>query len=356
MNKISRHIVFWLGHRHTQRLIVWLGVVALSTSLMLVIAQSSHSTGIHDVTVELMDSEVTSAVSRVKVTFAIETALVHDNTVKYYIGETTGGGNNWGKSTVGTGDISCADDGAGGGSYIIDSITAATATTPMWVQVSVDSVGAGATELACTIGDGSPNPTNPGTAGAYSVAIVTTNDSGAGMAYVGHANDVTVSGAVLSNLTLNLDTADGAACVLTPPIVSCNLGIFTLADVNSGYYDVNVGTNAANGATLLISENQQFSSGAILFDDVVNDTPVSAGEEEYGIQVVADAPTWTELGTFTADDSPIPSGAPVALASTSTLTDKNGPDVKITHVGAIASTTPAAVYSHIVTWTATGNF
>ncbi|MFA6197998.1 MAG: hypothetical protein WC734_02460 [Patescibacteria group bacterium] len=356
MSRISHKIVFWLGHRHTQRLIIWLGVFALSTSLILLIAQSGHSTGLDEVTVELMDSEVTSAASRVKVTFTIETALVNGNTVKYYIGDTTGGGNNWGISTVTTGDISCADDGAGGGSYTINSITPASATTPMWVQVTVVSSGAGATELACTIGDGTPNPTNPGTAGAYSVAVVTTNDSGAGIAYVGHANDVTVSGVVLSNLTLNLDNPDTVACSLSGVIMSCNLGTFTLADVNSGYYDVNVGTNAANGATLLISENQQFQNGGVLFDDVVNDESVSAGSEEYGIQVVADAPTWTELGTFAIDDSPIPTGSPVALASTSTLTDKNGPDIKITHLGAISSTTPAGVYSHIVTWTATGNF
>jgi hypothetical protein len=353
MKSISRQIGFWLGHRHTQRLIVWFGVIALSASLMLVVFQSGRSAGIDDVTVTL-GNDATGAASQVSVSFTFGT-LVDTNTIKIYLGDTTTGGNNWGLNAVGTGDIACSDNGAGE-TYTVNSVTAASATTPLWTQITATTVGAGASAVTCTIGDGAPNPTNPGTAGAYSVAVVTTSDSGAGVAYVGNANDVTVSGVVLSNLTLNLDNPDATACTLSGVVVSCNLGTFTLADVNSGNYDVNVGTNAANGATLSISEDGRFRSGAINFTEVVENNSVTAGVEGYGIAVAADGPTWTEQGDFTDDDTPIPQGAPVALAATAGPADKNGNDVTITHKGAISSTTAAAVYSHIVIWTATGNF
>jgi hypothetical protein len=282
-------------------------------------------------------------------------SLVNGNTIQIYLGETTLGNNNWGLNGVGSGDVSCSDNGAGG-VYAVDSVAAANSATPMMTQITAATVGSGATRVECQIGDGSPNPTNPGVAGSYSVAIVTTNDSGAGIAYVGNANDLAVSGVVLSNLTLNLDNADGNTCKLNGTIVSCNLGVLTLASVNSGSYDVNVGTNATFGATILISEDKQFSSGAVIFTDVVENQSVTAGVEGYGIAVLAEGPAWTTEGNFTDNDTPIPQGLPVALASTGAPIDKNGEDVRITHKIAISSTTPAAIYSHTVTWTGTGNF
>jgi hypothetical protein len=185
---------------------------------------------------------------------------------------------------------------------------------------------------------------------------VTTNDSGAGIAYVGNANDITVSATVLPNLTLTIDGADATACVTTSGVTACNLGVVSTAAVNTGYYDVNVGTNATNGATMKIAEDGNLRNGSDVITDIVEDVggTVTAGQDEYGIAVASDA-SWTEQGNYTDDDTPIPSG-PANVATTSGPIASSGDDVTVTHRVAVSSVVKALTYSHIVTWTATANF
>ncbi|MFH1171777.1 MAG: hypothetical protein V1778_04540 [bacterium] len=317
-------------------------------------AQNGRAAGIGDVAVTL-SNEATSAASQATVLFTFGT-LVDGNTIRIYLGETTGG-NSWGLNGVATTDISCSDNGTGE-SYTVNSVTAASASTPLWTQITATTVGTvpSATQVTCVIGDGSPNPTNPAVAGNYSVAVVTTNDSGAGVAYVGNANDVTVTAITLPNLTMTIDNADGTTCTTTSGITSCNLGTVTTAVVNTGNYDVNVGTNAASGATLKIAEDGDLRNTTDTIDDVVEDTggTVTAGVEEYGIAVVSDA-SWTEQGNYTDDDTPIPLG-PATVATTAAPIAASGDDVTITHRVAVSSATKALTYSHVVTWTATANF
>ncbi|MEK9138118.1 MAG: hypothetical protein AAB393_13415, partial [Bacteroidota bacterium] len=134
------------------------------------------------------------------------------------------------------------------------------------------------------------------------------------------------------------------------------LGVVTTAAVNTGNYDVNVGTNATSGATLKIAEDGNLRNGSDVITDVVEDTggTVTAGVDEYGIAVTSDA-SWTEAGNFTDDDTPIPTG-PASVASTAGPIASSGDDVTITHRVAVSSTVKALTYSHIVTWTATANF
>ena len=312
----------------------------------------AHSAGIDDVTVTLSNETINTA-STVTTVFTFGT-LVNGNTIKIYLGDTTAG-TPWQLNSVTTADISCTDNGTGE-SYTVNSVTAASASTPMWTQITATTVGSGATAVTCVVGDGTLNPINPNGAGNYSIAVVTTNDSGAGIAYVGNANDVTVSATVLPNLTLTIDNADGTTCTTASGVTSCNLGVVTTAAVNTGNYDLNVGTNATSGATLKIAEDGNLRNGSDSITDIVEDTggTVTAGVDEYGIAVASDA-SWTEAGNFTDDDTPIPTG-PANVATTSAPIASTGDDVTVTHRVAVSSTVKALTYTHIVTWTATANF
>jgi hypothetical protein len=217
------------------------------------------------------------------------------------------------------------------------------------------ATGGDTSAVTCTLGDGATDgPSNPGVADGYSVAVVTNSDSGAGIAYVGNANDVTVSATVLPNLALTIDNADATACTTASGVTSCNLGVVTTAAVNTGNYDVNVGTNAASGATMIVAEDGDLRNGADTINDVVEGNTVTLGTETYGVALTSDA-AWTEQGDFTDDDTPLVTG-PTNVATTAGPIDIAGNDVTVTHRVAVASTTKALTYSHIVTWTATANF
>ena len=169
------------------------------------------------------------------------------------------------------------------------------------------------------------------------------------MVYVGDANDVTVSVTVLPNLSMLLDNADGTYCTGTP-VVTCNLGVVLTTTVASGNYDINVGTNATSGATISIAESGDLGT----ITDVVNDTTVTAGTDEYGVSV-ATSGTWTFAGNYVANDTPIAAG-PTALASSGAAIAESGNDVTVTHKVAIDASVASGSHSHTVTYTAAANF
>ena len=321
---------------------VWSGIYQI---------QTVKAAGLDDVAITL-SVETVSAASQVTVVFTFGT-LGNGDSIDIYLGEDTGG-DQWGLNSVTTADISCDDDGTGE-TYTIDSVAAATASLPLKVGITATTVGAGAAVVTCLVGDGTPNPTNPSAADGYSVTVVTTSDSGAGIAYVGNANDVTVSVDVLPNLSLTIDNPDATNCTLASGVTTCNLGTVLTTTIATGNYDVNVGTNAANGATLQIAEDGNLRNGGNSITDFVEDSgTITAGTDEYGITVAADA-AWTKAGIYTDDASPIATG-PVTVATTSAPIDIAGNDITITHQVAIDSTVVGLTYSHIVTWTATANF
>ena len=325
--------------------------ILLLISIMVYSSGPVTAAGIDDVSVTLVTSEAVNTASQVQVDFTFGT-LVNGDTIRIYLGETTAG-DEWQLNAVTTTDISCSDDGTGE-AYTVNSVTAASGTVAMYTQITATTVGAAATAVQCLIGDGTPNPINPISADGYSVAVVTTSDSGAGIAYVGDANDVTVSVDVLPNLALTIDNADATNCVTTSGVTACALGTVLTTTVVTGNYDVNVGTNAGSGATLTIDDDGAMRNGADDIDDVVEGNTVTAGTEGYGVQVVSDG-SWTEQGNFTDDDTPIADSAE-SVAVTAGPISISGDDVTITHRAAIDSTTKSLTYSHIVTWTATGNF
>lgn len=324
---------------------------SLLTEWVLLPHTAVRAAGIDNVAAAFSDSEAVGAETRVVVTFTPTTSIA-SGYIKIYLGPATGGVEfTDGDADQSGTDIACTQTGAtfSGGAF-----AAASATVPMLYSINVAS-GGDTSAVSCTLGSGAADgPNLPATADGYSIAVVTNADSGAGIGYVGNANDVTVSATALPNLTLTIDGADGSICTTTSGVTSCNLGVVTTAAVNSGNYDVNVGTNATSGATMKIAEDGDLRNGADTIDDVAEEGAVSAGAEEYGIAVTSDA-SWTEAGNFTDDDTPIPAG-PANVASTSGPIASTGDDVTITHKVAVSSTTKALTYTHIVTWTATANF
>jgi len=312
--------------------------------------QIANAAGIDDVTTTLSVETVnTAAVVTVVFTFG---TLIDTNVIKIYLGENTGG-DEWQLNAIDTTDISCSDDGTGE-VYTVNSVTAASATVPMWTQITATTVGTAATEVTCIIGDGAPNPMNPIGADGYSIAVVTTNDSGAGIAYVGNANDITVSATVLPNLTLTIGSADGTYCTTTAGVTTCNLGTVLTTTENDGSYDVDVGTNAASGATVNLAEDGNLRNGADNIDDV-GDGDITAGSEEYGVVVTETGSAWTIDGTYLATEAPVITGPDVVATSTGPV-DISTDNVDIIHRVAVATATKALTYTHIVTWTATANF
>ncbi|MBI5037579.1 MAG: hypothetical protein HZC01_02665 [Candidatus Kerfeldbacteria bacterium] len=308
--------------------------------------------GLDSVTVSL-SNETVNTDARVTVSFEVGN-LSNGETIGIYLGEDTTG-DEWQLDGITTSHISCSDNGAGE-TYTATAVNAASASVAMNVAFTATTVGAGATTVTCLIGDGGANnPNNPTVADGYSVAVATTEDAGAGIAYVGNANDVTVSVQLLSNLALTVNNADGTRCTTTAGVTSCNLGTVLTTTVAQGNYDVNVGTNASSGATLQLTSDGQLRNGANTIAAYVEDSgAISAGTEEYGIDLASDV-GWTEQGNFTDDATAVPT-SPTNVATTAAENDIAGADITVTHKVAIDSTVPAFLYSHIVTWTATGNF
>jgi hypothetical protein len=272
--------------------------------------------------------------------------------ISIYLGEATTGDEFTDGDTDQTGaDIACTQSGT---AFTTGAFAAAGATVPMLYSIEVDTVGAGTGAVSCTLGSGaSDGPNNPAVADGYSVAVLTENDSGAGIAYVGNANDVTVSVIVMSNLALTIDGADGTNCLTASGVTSCNLGTALTTTVVDGYYDVNVGSNAGSGVTLSLAEDGNLKNNTDTINDVA-DNAVTAGFEEYGVAATTSG-TWEIDGTYLGIDAPVITG-PDIVATTGGGIDIAGDDVNVVHKAAIASTTLAKSYSHTVTWTATANF
>ena len=195
------------GHKHLA------GLVALGIVLSLIYGlpgNPGQAAGLDDVTPTLSDSEATGAESRVQVVFTPITRLDTADTIRIYLGPNTGG-SEWtdGDADQSGADVACTQTGA---TFDTGTFSAATATVPMYYQMTKAS-GAGSTAtVTCTLGSGAADaPNNPAAADGYSIAVVTTDDTGAGIAYVGNANDVTVSATTLPNLSLTIAGADGIA-------------------------------------------------------------------------------------------------------------------------------------------------
>jgi len=334
--------------KKTSTILTIIALVVITSNLYF-FANEAEAVGIDDVTGSIPEgSDAVSTDGTITVTFPV--AVLEDaEQFTIYYGEPTGGAE-WGLNGVTTGDVDCTDDGED--NYTVNSVAAASATEPMKLVVTATGITAG-TLTTCTFGDTAPDPTSPDTAGIYSVAVVTAADSGAGVIYVADANDVTVSVTVLPSLTMLLSGADGVYCTGTP-VVTCDLGVVLVTTDPDGYYDIDLGTNAASGATISIDDDMTDPNGIGTIQDVTNDTTVTAGTDEYGLSV-AEEGDWTFQGNYVANDTPIADAA-TPFATTAGTHTLGGNSITVTHSVAIDSAVLPGVHSHTVTYTALANF
>lgn len=334
-------------------------IISVVSIIALVVAWSNftpvkdvEAAGIDTITTTLVTSAAASAESQITVVFSPVTALIVTDTISVYIGEDSGG-DPWvdTDATIDSTDVTCAGTG-----YTFDTYvqTDATATTPLKVGCTVTGLTLGTNAVTVTIGNGAGDDLyNPAGADIYTTSVVTNDDAGAGVVYVGDANDVTVSVTVLANLSMLLDNADGSACTGTP-VVTCDLGVVLTTTTVSGNYDINVGTNAANGATVTIDDNMTDPNGIGTIQDVTNGQTIDAGTNEYGVSVAEDG-DWTFQGNYTSNYTPIADAA-TPLATTAGAIAESGHDITVTHSAAINAAVTAGIHTHIVTYTASADF
>jgi hypothetical protein len=326
------------------------GIVAIIILIVVSISiypptKKAQAAGLSSV-VTTLSSTVADAESKIGVVFTPGAQLTDNETILVYIGEASGD-DPWTDDdvTIDATDVTCAQ---GATNFDGKIQTDATATTPVTFGCTVNGAGeAGA--VTVELGNGAGDDMyNPAGADIYTTVVVTTDDSGAGVVYVGDANKVDVSVTVLPNLSMLLDNA-GVGCSGTP-VVTCALGTVLTTTVVTGNYDINVGTNGT-GATVQIADDGDLGT----IDDFVEDSGVvTAGTEEYGLELSVDG-AWALQGNYSDNDTPIAGGA-TDLAIIGAAIAEDGNDITVTHRVAVDSTTAAGSHSHTVTYTVTATF
>lgn len=126
---------------------------------------------------------------------------------------------------------------------------------------------------------------------------------------------------------------------------SVDLGVINPWAVSTGNHAITVTTTALSGYTCKITEDGNLRNGGNDINDVSGGT-VDAGSEEYGINCSGG-------GCALGSDSVI-SGTPLTVAtSVGPVTNEA---TTMTYKAAVSAITDALGYSHIVTYTCTGNF
>ncbi len=114
--------------------------------------------------------------------------LSSGESISISLGEDTTG-DEWQANSITTFHISCSDNGTGE-TYTFSSVNVASAISSMGVIFTATTVDSGATTVACFIGNsGANNPDNPISADGFSVTVITTEDAGVGIVYVGNSNE-----------------------------------------------------------------------------------------------------------------------------------------------------------------------
>jgi len=126
---------------------------------------------------------------------------------------------------------------------------------------------------------------------------------------------------------------------------SLDLGTVVTSEVSTGVSHTVVHTNAPDGYILTINENQNLLSGTDDIDDV-SDGTVTAGFEEYGIEV-------TGTNASGTNDFAIRSAQQIIQTSTSPASHER---IAVIYKASVNPTTVKGDYSHIVTFYVTANF
>ena len=192
-----------------------------------------------------------------------------------------------------------------------------------------------------TVAGGTNRVTNPTAQNDVPIYITESGaDSGSVSISIIADDSVTVSATVDPTFTFAIDST------------TCALGTLSTGSVSTCTYTITTTTNAEDGYTTTIIENENLKDGTPDIDDVVG-LVVNAGSEEYGASS-NDADSLDIITT--AGDA----ASPITGTAQSIATQASGPvtadAVIVTHHASIAAATIAGSYSHIVTLVSTGTF
>jgi hypothetical protein len=265
------------------------------------------------------------------------------------------------------------DDDFTGGTSLVDadvtitgtgiSSTVESAFAAGYFQSVLTTSAPVSTTVTITIGDGaSPlhDLTTP-TAGNYNVSIAidiggagSTFDYGAGLAYVAHDNDVTVTATVPPMIDMEIYQQNSATMTNV-----CPLGILSVSKVNTCIYDVGAATNNVSGLTIKVTSDGALNDASSNTINAVADGTVTAGSEEYGFQITDDGSTdqYAGAGTFESSQTAVPT-TETTFATTSAIIDgitTQGDRLEITHYASMSTATVVGAYNQVVTYTAYTN-
>jgi hypothetical protein len=202
-------------------------------------------------------------------------------------------------------------------------------------------------------------------AGNYSFTVSSSiGDNGANFQYVGQANVVLVRGTVQATLSFAIrNSADTANTNL------CDMGNLSTTAVGNCAYRIKVGTNATNGYTVNVTTSGNFTTGTNSLSNAAvgsggsGGTALVAGTSGYGVVVNKGVETssgaTTLASAYNAGATNSVSYVNTGVATVVTAAGPNNPAVSgdttntslVTHNAAIASDTPAGVYTQTATYT-----
>lgn len=205
----------------------------------------------------------------------------------------------------------------------------------------------------------------------FSEAIVTTGstvDFGATMFYINGGNDVTVTATVPATISFNITSPSDIATTQH----TCNLGVLSTVSVSTCQYRLRIATNAQSGFSASILADHNMATAAFATLTNVGDLAVTAGSEEYGINLATstyggrDPSTGVFSKPATAwhpitQDWPVPTVSTVFVSSSypfyvsSTAAGTLATQL-VTHKASINGATNAGVYTQQVTYYVTGHF
>lgn len=194
----------------------------------------------------------------------------------------------------------------------------------------------------------------------YKYADPTDNDFGAAMLYAGDDNDVLVTAQVQPTLAFVIRTAADDADTNV-----CELGVLSMATVNECSYRLKVTTNSDSGFMTQVTTDGGLRDDEVptnVIDAVAEDSVVTAGNEEYGVEFAGGAVTGgsvTEEGDFVDDDTPLPTSATDMYSADGnnnpTATDTTNTAL-VTHRASVDADTATGNYYQTVTYTVTASF
>jgi hypothetical protein len=217
--------------------------------------------------------------------------------------------------------------------------------------------------VTITIGDGAGalNDLTTPAAGNYNVSIAidiggagSTFDYGAGLAYVAHDNDVTVTATVPPMIDMEIYQQNSATMTNV-----CPLGILSVSKVNTCIYDVGAATNNVSGLTIKVTSDGALNDASSNTINAVADGTVTAGSEEYGFQITDDgsANQYAGGGTFETSHTAVPT-TETTFATTSAIIDgitTQADRLEVTHYASMSTATVVGAYNQVVTYTAYTN-